>query len=98
MAHVDYDAPRTNVEEDERKVEVSLELLQERRARELDLAESDTADLVVPPDYDIGEEELTAPVVPQQDDEFRCYGCFLVLHQRMQATSGHGEPICRDCV
>jgi predicted nucleic acid-binding Zn-ribbon protein len=36
-------------------------------------------------------------VVPVQPDEFRCGGCFLVLHRGLHAGVHRGQDICRDC-
>jgi hypothetical protein len=78
MSTTDYDELRTAPE--------SLDLLQERTF-------ADVAEAYDLPDFEVVDEELTAPVVPIQADEFRCARCFLVLHQTMR----HRDGVCRDC-
>ncbi|MBB5873659.1 hypothetical protein F4553_007093 [Allocatelliglobosispora scoriae] len=95
MAAVDYDAPRTAPTEPETE---SLDLLQERRERKTDdLADTDFADDYILPGFDVLDEELSTTVVPVQPDEFRCGGCFLVLHRGLHAGVHRGQDICRDC-
>ena len=43
------------------------------------------------------DEDMTAPVVPSQNDRFRCGGCFLVLHHSMNAAFGGATSApCRE--
>ena len=98
MGVTDFDAPRATAAEPETE---SLELLQERRGTQpAVLTDPDlTEEPYELPVYEIVEDELTAPVVPVQSDEFRCMGCFLVLHRTLLAEEGEGDhALCRDCV
>lgn len=93
-ATTDYDAPRKTASEPETE---SLDLLQERRTGlPDDLAEPDPGDYDLP-GFEIIDEELTAPVVPVREDEFRCGSCFLVLHRSLHAGTRKGHDTCRDC-
>jgi hypothetical protein len=89
----DYDARRTTTLEP--PIE-GLDLL-----REAGYSQSDDADLAegyeLAEEITIADEGLTAPVIPIRADEFRCGGCFLVLHRSMRAPRGRGPDICRDC-
>jgi hypothetical protein len=94
-ANTDYDARRTATVEPETD---SLDLLQERRATPADdLAGAEFADGYELPGFDILDEELTTPVIPMRDDEFRCGSCFLVLHRSLHAAVRNGRDTCRDC-
>lgn len=42
------------------------------------LDEADTTDGVELPGADLSDEVLAIEVIPQKDDEFTCYSCFLV--------------------
>lgn len=92
MSTVDYDAPRTTAGTEPDMD--SLEMLQERRATLTDLEAAEAYELA---DFDLVDGELTAPVVPMRIDEFRCHGCFLVLHNGLHAGSRNGHDVCRDC-
>jgi hypothetical protein len=97
MALTHYDEPRT-LESDPQAG--SLELLQEGRRADVTAvgADLDVDDLSWLPGFEVLDEDMTAPVVPMQGDEFRCGGCFLVLHQSMQATfGGTTGGLCREC-
>jgi hypothetical protein len=92
---VDFDAPRTNTIDPPTQ---SLDLLQARWAGQIDeSADPEFADIYDLPGMDISDDELTAPVIPVQANEFRCYGCFLVLRQTQRAGSRGGHDICSDC-
>lgn len=99
---IDYDSPRRpafDTGEDSAE-----ELAVRRTARSL---EGDADDAVAapgleppglePPGTDASGEELTAPVVPMQSDEFRCGRCFLVHHRSRLAVREDGQEVCRDC-
>jgi hypothetical protein len=93
---VDFDAPRTNVIID--PPAESLDLLQARWAEQIDeSADPEFADIYDLPGMDIADEDLTAPVIPVQTNEFRCGCCFLVLRRTQRASSRNGHDICRDC-
>jgi hypothetical protein len=92
---VDFDAPRTNTIEPPTE---SLNVLQARWADQVDeSADPEFADIYDLPGMDISDDELTAPVIPVQANEFRCGRCFLVLHRALQAGSRDGHDVCRDC-
>ena len=95
----DYDELRTEVKESQND---SLEALKSANApdaqgvvRELDAA--DDIDSVGIPGGEIVAEELVVQVVPQREDEFTCYSCFLVRHRSQIAREKNGLLYCRDC-
>jgi hypothetical protein len=63
--------------------------------REMD--ETDTVDGVELPGADLSAEELIIQVIPQADDEFTCYSCFLVRHRSQIARQKNGHAYCSDC-
>ncbi len=96
----DYDEVRSDVAESRN---ASLEALRSANApdarsvvRELD--EADTSEGVELPGADLSGEELTVTVVPQKDDEFTCYSCFLVRHRSQLASEKAGHAYCADCL
>jgi hypothetical protein len=83
----DYDELRSDVRESQHN---SLEALRsantpDARSVGRDLDESETVDGVDLPG-DFIAEELIVQVVPQADDEFTCYSCFLVRHRSQVAA------------
>lgn len=42
-------------------------------------------------------EELTVQVIPQANDEFTCYSCFLVRHRSQIAREKEGHAYCIEC-
>jgi hypothetical protein len=42
-------------------------------------------------------EELVVQVIPQADDEFTCYSCFLVRHRSQIARQKDGHSYCTEC-
>ena len=64
-------------------------------ARELD--DSDALDDTVVPGGEIVAEELVVQVIPQAEDEFTCYSCFLVRHRSQIARQKDGHSYCVDC-
>ena len=94
MALTHYDEPRS-LESDPQAE--SLELVRENRHADATAihADLDVGDLFDRPGFEQLDEDMTAPVVPMQSDEFRCGGCFLVLHHSMQAASD--AALCREC-
>lgn len=91
----DYDAPRAAILEPPTE---GLELLREARYAGTDPLDPDFA-----ASYEFAEEFTTtddgqpAPIIPIRADEFRCTGCFLVLHRGLRASGANGKDICRDC-
>jgi hypothetical protein len=63
--------------------------------REMD--ETDTVDGVELPGADLSAEELIIQVIPQADDEFTCYSCFLVRHRSQIARQKNSHAYCSDC-
>lgn len=95
----DYDEVRSDVKESQDR---SLEALQSANApdarsvvRELD--EADSLDGAMVPGGEIVAEELTVQVIPQANDEFTCYSCFLVRHRSQIAREKNGHAYCVDC-
>ena len=95
----DYDEVRSDVKESQ---DSSLEALQSANApdarsvvRELD--ESDALDDTMVPGGEFVAEELIVQVIPQAEDEFTCYSCFLVRHRSQIAREKDGRFYCKDC-
>jgi hypothetical protein len=95
----DYDEVRSDVAESRLD---SLRAVQSANApdagsvlRELD--EADTTDGVELPGADLSGEELRIEIVPQREDEFTCFSCFLVRHRSQIAREKDGHAFCRDC-
>ena len=95
----DYDEVRSDVKESQ---ENSLEALQSANApdarsvvRELD--EADALDDAVIPGGEFVAEELVVQVIPQGQDEFTCYSCFLVRHRSQIAREKNGHAYCVEC-
>ena len=96
----DYDEVRSDVAESRN---ASLEALRSANApdarsvtRELD--EADTSEGVELPGADLSGEELTVTVIPQKEDEFTCFSCFLVRHRSQLAREKAGHSYCADCM
>lgn len=94
----DYDEVRSDVRESQ---DTSLEALRTANApdalsvvRELD--ESDTVEGIELPG-DFIAEELIVEVIPQADDEFTCWSCFLVRHRSQVAREKDGHAYCIEC-
>lgn len=92
----DYDAPRTNSDEDQ--TEQSIRALQARRVD----SGADLGDDLDPLDVqfdssaaDLSDDEAGVRVVPRQDDEFVCTRCYLIHHRSQLADTT--RQICRDC-
>ncbi|CAI3796984.1 DUF4193 domain-containing protein [Pseudarthrobacter sp. MM222] len=62
-----------------------------------DLDEADTTDGVELPGADLSGEELRIEIIPQREDEFTCFSCFLVRHRSQIARESDGHAFCRDC-
>jgi hypothetical protein len=96
----DYDEVRSDVKESQ---DNSLQALQSANApdarsvvRELD--EVDAFDDMISPGGEIVAEELVVQVIPQAQDEFTCYSCFLVRHRSQVAREKNGHAYCVECV
>ncbi len=95
----DYDEVRSDVKESQ---DNSLQALQSANApdarsvvRELD--ESDALDEAMTPGGEFVAEELVVQVIPQAQDEFTCYSCFLVRHRSQVAREKNGHAYCVEC-
>lgn len=95
----DYDELRNEVKESQND---SLEALKSASApdansvvRELDAV--DDMDNVGIPGGEFVAEELVVQVVPQRNDEFTCYSCFLVRHRSQIAREKDGHAYCIEC-
>ena len=94
----DYDELRTDVKESQ---DSSLEALQSAKAPDaksvvLELDEADVFDGLTPGGEFIAE-ELVVEVIPQANDEFTCYSCFLVRHRSQKAREKDGHGYCVEC-
>lgn len=94
----DYDELRTDVKESQND---SLEAFKSAKAPDaksvvLELDEADVLDGLTPGGEFISQ-ELTVQVIPQADDEFTCYSCFLVRHRSQEARDKDGHAYCTDC-
>ena len=95
----DYDEVRPDVAESRN---ASLEALKaantpDARSVALELDNTDTVDGVELPGADLSGEELIIQVIPQAEDEFTCYSCFLVRHRSQIAREKDGHTVCIDC-
>ncbi|GAA2177388.1 DUF4193 domain-containing protein [Arthrobacter parietis] len=95
----DYDEVRSDVKESQDR---SLEALQAANAPDAkrvvtELDESDSLDEGHTPGGEIVSEELIVQVVPQGEDEFTCYSCFLVRHRSQKARESNGHTYCVEC-
>ena len=95
----DYDEVRSDVKESQ---DNSLQALQSANApdarsvvRELD--EADAFDDAITPGGEFVAEELVVQVIPQAQDEFTCYSCFLVRHRSQVAREKNGHAYCVEC-
>jgi hypothetical protein len=94
-----YDEVRSDVKESQ---ENSLEALQSANAPDarsvvLELDEADGPDGAGVPGGEFIAEELTVQVIPQADDEFTCYSCFLVRYRSQIARQTGTHAYCTDC-
>jgi hypothetical protein len=95
----DYDEVRSDVKESQDR---SLEALQSASAPDArsvvrDLDEADALDDAMTPGGEFVAEELTVHVIPQVEDEFTCYSCFLVRHRSQLAHEKNGHSYCIEC-
>jgi hypothetical protein len=95
----DYDEVRSDVKESQ---ENSLEALQSANAPDArsvvqELDEADGLDGHGVPGGEFIAEELIVQVIPQAEDEFTCYSCFLVRHRSQIARQKGAHAYCTDC-
>jgi hypothetical protein len=95
----DYDELRSDVKESQ---DNSLEQLQSANAPDarsvvLELDEADGLDGAGVPGGEFVAEELVVQVIPQAEDEFTCYSCFLVRHRSQIARQKDGHTYCTEC-
>ncbi|GAC1450022.1 MAG: DUF4193 domain-containing protein [Pseudarthrobacter sp.] len=98
LVATDYDEVRSDVKESQ---ENSLEELHsantpDARTVGLELDEADGLDRDAPGGEFIAE-ELIVQVIPQANDEFTCWSCFLVRHKSQIALNRDGHAYCTDC-
>jgi hypothetical protein len=94
----DYDEVRADLKESQ---ENSLEALQSANAPDArsvvqELDEAEGLDGAGVPGGEFIAEELTVQVIPQAEDEFTCYSCFLVRHRSQIARQKDGHAYCTD--
>lgn len=95
----DYDEVKPDVAESRNASLQALRAANSPDARSvvLELDETDTVDGVELPGADLSNEELVIQVIPQADDEFTCYSCFLVRHHSQIAREKDGHQYCTEC-
>jgi hypothetical protein len=95
----DYDEVRPDVAESRNASLQALKSANTPDARSVvrEMDETDTVDGVELPGADLSAEELIIQVIPQADDEFTCYSCFLVRHRSQIARHKNGHAYCSDC-
>ncbi|MFS0836186.1 DUF4193 family protein, partial [Arthrobacter phoenicis] len=78
----DYDEARPDVAESRNATLQALRSANAPDARSVvsALDEADTTDGVELPGADLSDQVLAIDVIPQKDDKFTCYSCFLVRH------------------
>lgn len=94
----DYDAPRKTEEESEDSLEEIKSRRNDKNSGNVDVDEVEAAESFELPGADLSQEELEVVVVPQQENEFTCYGCFLVKHRSQIAERNGDAAYCVDCV
>ncbi|UVJ41675.1 DUF4193 domain-containing protein [Arthrobacter sp. CJ23] len=95
----DYDELRSDVAESQN---TSLRAVQSANAPDArsvvrELEEADAFEGSELPGGEFIAEELIFAVIPQKDDEFTCYSCFLVRHRSQLALEKDGHAYCLDC-
>jgi hypothetical protein len=86
----------TEEEEDEATVEASLEELMAKKAERPNTSdEEDDEETLANLNRDESRESLTTKVLPMQQNEFVCKGCYLVKHRSQLAD--RRRLLCRDC-
>jgi hypothetical protein len=95
----DYDEVRPDVAESRNASLQAVRSANSPDARSVvrEMDETDTVDGVELPGADLSAEELIIQVIPQADDEFTCYSCFLVRHRSQIARRKNGHAYCSDC-
>ncbi|QDG62218.1 DUF4193 domain-containing protein [Pseudarthrobacter sp. NIBRBAC000502771] len=95
----DYDEARPDVAESRHATLQALRSANAPDARSVvsALDEADTTDGVELPGADLSDEVLAIEVIPQKDDEFTCYSCFLVRHRSQIAIGSDGYASCLEC-
>lgn len=95
----DYDEVRSDVKESQDRSLEALQAANAPNARSVvtELDEADVLDEGLTPAGEIVSEELIIQVVPQREDEFTCYSCFLVRHRSQKALESNGHTYCVEC-
>ena len=85
----------TEEDEDEAQVEASLEELIAKKADRPSNSEEEDDEEAMLVNRDESRESLTTKVLPMQQNEFVCKGCYLVKHRSQLAD--RRRMLCRDC-
>ncbi|MCU1574258.1 MAG: hypothetical protein JWO93_2340 [Micrococcaceae bacterium] len=95
----DYDEVRPDVAESRNASLQAVRSANTPDARSVmhEMDETDTVDGVELPGADLSAEELIIQVIPQAEDEFTCYSCFLVRHRSQIARQKNSHAYCSDC-
>ncbi|WP_182358569.1 DUF4193 family protein [Tomitella gaofuii] len=97
----DYDAPRRSEEGaggEGAGEDVGGPLARRPQSSSGDLDDGTMVESYELPGADLSGEEFSATVVPRQDGEFVCVGCFLVQHRsRAGQVNDDGTMLCTDC-
>jgi hypothetical protein len=95
----DYDEVRADVKESQDKSLQAVRSANAPGARSvvLELDEADGLDGAGVPGGEFIAEELNVQVIPQAEDEFTCYSCFLVRHRSQLARQQGSHAYCSDC-
>ena len=95
----DYDEVRSDVKESQERSLEDLQSANAPGARSVvtELEETDALDEGLTPGGEIISDELIVQVIPQGDDEFTCYSCFLVRHRSQVARESNGHSYCIEC-
>jgi hypothetical protein len=95
----DYDEVRADVKESQDRSLEALQAANAPNARSVvtELDEADVLDEGHTPAGEIVSEELIIQVIPQGEDEFTCYSCFLVCHRSQKARESNGHTYCIEC-
>ncbi|GAA2130642.1 DUF4193 domain-containing protein [Arthrobacter humicola] len=95
----DYDEVRSDLKDAQNgfleAFQSASTLAARRIVREPDEADA-MADAIVA-GWEFVAEELIVQIVPQADDEFTCYSCFLVRHRSQIFRKTNGRAYCLEC-
>ncbi|MBP2435484.1 DUF4193 domain-containing protein [Microbacterium amylolyticum] len=92
----DYDAPRNKNEDEGNESIEALKAARSTRAAANENEDADNPDIILGGN-DLSNVELDVVVLPPQQDEFTCMGCFLVKHRSQLDHVDGNDLICKDC-